>query len=265
MASSSYARGDIPALTPARSILALMLREMGSTYGDSPGGYVWAIVQPIGMIMVLSIGFSLLLKSPSLGTSFILFYATGFLAYDIYNQMMGKITGALKYSKAMLAYPRVSWIDAFLARFTLNTLTLFTVFCIVISGILLVINTHTVILIQPILVGLILCALLGLGVGLVNCLLAGLFPVWAIIWKVITRPMMILSGVLFIYEDMPPNVQDILWWNPVIHGTGLVRSGFYPSYYASYVSLGYAFSVALTLTAVGLLFLSTYHNKILNR
>lgn len=265
MARPDIIRGYMPRFSALRSITALMLREMGSTYGDSPGGYVWAVVQPIGMIMILSLGFSLLVKAPSLGTSFILFYATGFLSYDIYNQMMNKITSALKYSQAMLAYPRVTWIDAVFARFALNTLTLSTIFCIVIMGIMIVIETRTVIAIQPIIVGLILGACLGLGMGMVNCLLGGLFPVWQIIWKILTRPMFLASGVLFIYEDMPPLVQDILWWNPVLHVTGYVRTGFYPNYYASYISLEYCFSIALILITVGLLFLQTYHKKILHR
>lgn len=265
MAQSDIIRGDMPRFSACRSIMALMLREMGSTYGDSPGGYVWAIVQPIGMIAILSLGFSLLVKAPSLGTSFILFYATGFLIYDIYNQMMKKVGGALKYSMAMLAYPRVIWLDAILARFLLNIVTLSTVFCVVITGILMVIETRTVIAIQPILTGVLLAALMGGGVGMVNCLLGGLFPVWQIIWKILTRPMFIASGVLFIYEDMPSLVQDILWWNPILHITGLVRTGFYPNYYASYVSLEYCFGLALILITVGLLFLQTYHKKILNR
>jgi len=169
MATSGPIRGDMPRLTPVRSILALMLREMGSTYGQSPGGYVWAIVQPIGIILILAVGFGLLIRAPALGTSFLMFYATGFLTYDIYNQLMRKILNALKYSKAMLAYPRVIWLDAILARFFLNLLTLVTVFCIVISGVLMFVDTRTVIAIQPVLIGLAIVAAFGLGVGMMNC------------------------------------------------------------------------------------------------
>ena len=265
MARSDIIRGELPSMTAMRAIMALMLREMGSTYGDSPGGYVWAVVQPIGMIIILAIGFSLLIKSPSLGTSFILFYATGFLTYDLFSQIMKVVLDALKYSRAMLSYPRVIWLDAILARFLLNTLTYLSVFCIVISGVLLFEETRTVITIQPILIGLSICMLLGLGVGMLNCLLIGLFPVWKTIWKILTRPLLIASGVLFIMEDMPTTVQNILWWNPVIHATGLVRSGFYPSYHASYVSLIYCFGVAMTLICFALLMLWTKHEKILNR
>ena len=254
-----------PRFSAMRSIFALMLREMGSTYGDSPGGYVWAVVQPVGMIALLSLGFSLLFRAPSLGTSFVLFYATGFLTFDLYGQMANKVGSSLRYSRPMLAYPRVSWLDAIIARFLLNALTLSVVFCIVITGILSVIETRTVIDIQPILLGLGMCALIGLGVGMTNCLLAGLFPVWGVIWKIVSRPMFLASGVIFIYEDMPTGVQDILWWNPILHATGLVRTGFYPNYYASYVSLEYGYGLALVLILVGLLFLQPYHSKILSR
>jgi capsular polysaccharide transport system permease protein len=265
MSKSTLIRGDMPPFTALRSILALILREMVSTYGDSPGGYVWAFLQPIGMIIMLSIGFSLLIRSPSLGTSFILFYATGFLTYDMFNQLMRVVLAALKYSRAMLAYPRVIWLDAILARFILNAVTFLAVFCIVIAAVLVFDDTRTVIIIQPILIGLVICMLTGLGVGMLNCLLIGLFPVWNIIWKILTRPMFIASGVIFIYEDMPRAVQDILWWNPILHATGLVRSGFYPNYYASYVSLTYCFAVCLILIAFAILMLSKTHAEILNR
>lgn len=265
MSKTHPIRGEMPPLTPMRSILALMLREMGSTYGDSPGGYVWAVIQPVGMIIILTIGFSLIIKAPSLGTSFVLFYATGFLTYDLFNQLMRMVLAALKYSKAMLAYPRVIWLDAILARFFLNSLTYLTVFCIVISGVLIFDDTRTVITIQPIIIGLVICMLTGLAIGMLNCLLVGLFPVWDVIWKILTRPLFIASGVIFIYEDMPPAVQDILWWNPVLHATGLVRSGFYPNYYASYVSLVYCFGLCMVLIAFGLLMLWSKHEKIINR
>jgi len=265
MAQPDIIRGDLPPFSASRSILALMLREMGSTYGDSPGGYVWAIIQPIGMIMILALGFSLLVKAPSLGTSFILFYATGFLTYDLYKQMTSKIAAALTYSKPMLAYPRVTWLDAVIARFILNLLTLSMVFCIVITGILMIIETRTLITILPIVTGLGMSAVIGLGMGLTNCLLIGLFPVWGVIWKILSRPLFIASGVVFIYEDMPSVVQNILWWNPILHASGLVRSGFYPTYHASYVSHGFGFGVGLGLILFGLLFLRTYHAKILNR
>ena len=254
-----------PTFKPLRVIAALILREMGAAYGRQPGGYVWAILSPLGAIGIMAIAFSFLVRSPALGTSFILFYATGYLPFNIYSDLASKVAMSLRYSRALLAYPGVGWLHAVLARFILNGLTLVTVFCLVIIGILLIVETRTVLDIRPILTGLAIMALTGLGVGLINCLLMGLYAVWERIWAIIARPLFLISGIFFLYDDMPRFAQNILWWNPLIHGTGLVRTGFYPTYHASYVSTAYAFGLPLTLITLGLLFMGRSYRTVLER
>lgn len=31
-----------------RTVMAMVLREMTATYGRTPGGYIWAIIEPVG-------------------------------------------------------------------------------------------------------------------------------------------------------------------------------------------------------------------------
>lgn len=254
-----------PRFRSARTIIALMLREMGATYGASPGGYIWAIVQPVGMLVVLSVGFSLLVRAPSLGTSFFLFYATGYLPFMFYVDIAGKVGLALRYARALLAYPSVTWADAVLARFILNILTQGIVFCIVILGIFIILDPRTILDIVPILSGISMACLLGFGVGLMNATLGGLYQVWANLWQIVSRPLFLASGIFFTYEDLPTTAQNILWWNPLMHVTGLVRTGFYPTYQASYVSLTYGFGVSLVLIALGLALMRGNYDKVLER
>lgn len=248
-----------------RTIFALMLREMGTTYGRSPGGYIWAVLEPVGMIVILSLAFSLLIHAPALGNNFTLFYATGFLPFEIYGSVAAKTAGALMFSRALLAYPSVTWMDAILARFFLAFLTLLAVFCIIMIGIMFIANTHVILDFAAIATGLLLAGLLGLSIGVMNCLLFGLYPMWKSIWGIITRPLFLASGVLFIYEDMPPLVQDILWWNPLMHITGLIRKGFYSTYHASYISIPYTLGLSLIILCMGLLFLGTHYKRVLER
>lgn len=254
-----------PRARALRTITALVLREMGSTYGRSPGGYLWAILEPVGAIIVLSLVFSVVVRAPSLGTSFILFYATGYLAFDFYMGLSNKIARALNYSRSLLAYPAVTWLDAVLARFLLNAITDVMVMVIVFVGVLMTLDTQPLVDIVPAVTSVVLAGLLGLGVGMVNSLLFGLFPLWVTLWSIVTRPLFLASGIFFIYEDMPPIVQDIIWWNPLIHITGLMRQAFYPTYHATYVSEAYCLGVALVLIAAGLLFLRAYYKLALER
>lgn len=263
ISSPETLKGDSAITRSVRTIGALILREMGSTYGRSPGGYIWAFLEPIGMILILSIAFSLIVRTPSLGTSFLLFYASGFLPFQIYAKIESKVNGALSYSRSLLAYPRVTWLDAVLARAILNFLTMTMVLFVLLTGILIATDSRTVIDLEPIAISIVLMALVGFGVGLTNGVIKGLLPVWKQIWNILSRPLFIISGVIFIYEDLPPVAQDILWWNPMFHGTGLVRSGIYPTYDATYVSLPYFLGFGLLFTAIGLLLMSSHYKRAL--
>jgi capsular polysaccharide transport system permease protein len=164
----------------------------------------------------------------------------------------------------LLFYPSVTWIDAILARFLLNTLTVVTVMCILLTGILAVTQTRTVIDLRPVLDAVGMTALLGLGIGALNCFLFGKFPAWELAWSIATRPLFLASGVIFLYDDLPRTAQAILWWNPLMHVTGLMRTGFYPMYSADYVLPIYVLSVGFVTLALGLILLRRHHKAILN-
>jgi capsular polysaccharide transport system permease protein len=247
-----------------RVILALMLREMSTSYGRTPGGYVWALLEPLGGVLILAIGFSLLVRSPPLGTSFMLFYATGLMPFDLFRKVSMTTAKSLRFSRPLLAYPAVSWIDTILARFFLNTLTGVTVSYILLSGILIFGDSRSVVDIWPVLTAMGLAALLGLGVGSVNAVLMGFYPTWESIWSIITRPLFIISGILILYETLPNTLQDILWWNPLLHIVGEMRTGFYPMYDANYVSHVYVLMLSLALLAFGLMLLRRFHREILD-
>jgi capsular polysaccharide transport system permease protein len=254
-----------PRFTALRTIVALMLREMSSTYGRKPGGYLWALLEPIGAITVLSIGFSLFMHNPPLGNSFVLFFATGFLPFSLYITLSQKVQQSLKYSKPLLAYPRVTWIDAVLARFILAVLTQLLIMMLVFAGIMAVSDTSAIVDLVPILIGLSIVTLLGFGIGIINAVVGGIFPVWLSLWSIINRPLFFVSGIFFTYESMPEVVQNIIWWNPIMQAVAIVREGFYPTYEADFVSLAYCFGLALTLIAFGLLITRKWYKLVFER
>ncbi|MEP3298807.1 MAG: ABC transporter permease [Pseudoruegeria sp.] len=249
----------------SRSVLALILREMATTYGRSPGGYIWAIVEPVAAIALLSLVFGVVMRTPPLGNSFPLFYATGYLPFTLYTDVAGKCGSAIKFSRPLLAYPRVSFIDTILARYLLNTLTQVLVFYIIVTGILTLTDARAVLDLPSIGLGLLLASFLGVGIGCLNCYLTMEFPIWATIWSIINRPMFLISGIFFLYDDMPRFAQDILWYNPLLHVVGLTRSGFYATYDATYVSLPYVVSIAGVSLILGLLLLRRNYKRLLQK
>lgn len=247
-----------------RAISALMLREMGTRYGRSPGGYIWAIVEPIGMITVMALAFSLLIPNPPLGNNFVMFYATGFMPFQVYQSLSTTISSAINFSKPLLQYPSVTWLDAVAARLILNSLTGVLVTLIVIVTLLIATDSKVSLNMPAILAAMGLIILIGAAVGLINCVLFSLFPIWQQIWGILSRPLVLASGVVFLYENLPPAVQDILWYNPLLHVLGEMRVGFYPTYRPDYVMLSYPLCCGLIGVFLGLVLLGRYHRDMLN-
>jgi len=248
-----------------RTVVALLLREMSTQYGNSPGGYIWALVEPLGAILMLSLAFSLLVRNPPLGNDFLLFYATGFIPLNIFLSIHQAIGGALGFSKPLLMYPTVTWLDAVTARFLLNSLSQAMVAYLLFTGISILSDTRSVLNMVPIILAITEAMLLALGVGMVNCVLFGLFPIWSQVWGILTRPLFLASGVFFLYEGLPPMVQSLLWYNPIIHLTGTLRDGFYPTYNPTYISHLYVLGLSLGMILLGMILLGRYHRDILNR
>ena len=107
----------------SRTVLALVLREMATTYGRSPGGYIWAVLEPCLGIILLTAIFSTAFDAPPLGDSFPIFYASGLVPFTVFVALNSKIGTALVFSKPFLAYPSVTFIDVLLARFLINAIT----------------------------------------------------------------------------------------------------------------------------------------------
>ncbi len=246
-----------------RSIVALMLREMVTTFGRSPGGYAWAVIEPVAAIALLSVIFSYAFRSPALGTNFPLFYASAFLPFMLFNDVSNKIGTTIRFSRPLLMYPSVTFLDAILARFFLNLLTHLMVTYIVLTGIVLIFSLSLIIDFPVLINAIAMAAALALGVGTLNCYLMTAYPLWERVWQIATRPLFILSGLFFLFEDLPEQFRQILWFNPLFHVTGAARAGLYATYDATYVSPIFVYSVACVSLCLGLLFLKRYHRDLL--
>ncbi|SHI07523.1 ABC transporter permease [Marivita hallyeonensis] len=247
-----------------RAVCALMLREMATSHGRVPGGYLWAVAEPLFGIALLSAIFAIGFQAPSLGTSFPLFYATGLLPFLAFSDITNKLAQALTFSRPLFAYPAVGVMDAILARFLLAAGTQIAVAALLLGGILFLSETRATPDIATLAQAAGCLMVLSLGTGMLNCLLIGLLPLWQRIWAIAMRPMFLISGVFFVFEAVPLPWRDLLGWNPLIHIVGLVRRGLYPGYDAGYVSVPYVLALGLgaaLLAGIGLL---RWHRDILS-
>lgn len=247
----------------ARVLFALVMREMVTRYVRSAGGYIWAIIEPLATIALLSAVFSAIARHPSLGTNFPIFFATGYGVFYIYKDISASVSAAVQSNRSLLTFPRITMLDVILARFLLQTVTSIMAFSVIMAGLLIYYDMHMPLDFRAIFAAFAYAALLGIGIGALNCVLFAFSPTYQRVFNLVNRPLFLISGVFFIFEDVPANLQQYLWWNPLIHVTATMRTGFYAEYHATFVSPVYVLLVALTTLTLGVLLLRLLRGKVL--
>lgn len=241
-----------------RVIAALILRETGSRESRVSLGFLWTLVDPILTVLVLSVAFAVIQRTPRFGTNFPLFYCTGVLPFHLFTHVCNRVSGSIRFSSNLLGFPSVTVIDVILSRFLLNFLTNLLVFLIMVTWVVqwydLRVDPHM----PSVLLSLTMAGVLGLGIGTMNSFLFLWQPLYETIWGVVNRPMTIFSGVMFAISDLPPNIYGVLKWLPTAQLVAEMRHAYYPSYVNDFVSPGYVLIVSATCFLVGLIGLYRY-------
>ena len=253
-----------PRFRAPRTIGALILREMEATHGRSLLGYLWAVAEPVAGILLLTLIFSLAFHTPPLGTSFAFFYASGYLPFAAYLEVSQKVSQSIRFSRPLLFYPGVTFLDAILARFLLAAMTQAMVAGVVLAAMVPLLGIRTLIDIPAVAGAMGLAMALALGVGVLNCFLTEMVPAWERVWAILNRPLFIVSGVFFLFEAVPEPWRGWLWFNPLVHVIGQMRLGLYPAYDGAEVSAAYVLALAGAALLAGLVLLGRYHRDLVN-
>ncbi|KSV67523.1 RkpT1, cell surface polysaccharide export ABC-2 transporter [Sinorhizobium sp. Sb3] len=239
-----------------RVTAALIVREMSTRYGSKPGGYLWAIFDPVAHVAMMTVIFQAIARMPALGLSFPLFFASGYLPFSFYQRMSSFMAGTMKANKALLSYPVVSPFDAIISRFILQFMTDALVTAMIL---LMIIKLGGVS--QPMnIAGMIgaagAAAVLGLGIGAINIVMFARFPLYEQIFGIINRPLFMISGVFFLPETLPNPFHDVILYNPLVHIIIWFRTAVYPEYRVAGLDTGYVVEFALVCFVVGLVLLT---------
>lgn len=238
-----------------RVIQALVYREMLTRLGNNKVGIFSALGQPLSQILLLAALFTIIGRNNPIGGSIILFLATAIIPYNFCVLMATEMMTNQAKSKSLMTHPLITPFDTIFANLIIETLVLLIAGIIIFTGVgLLGYWDFSYDSLINLLLMIIVSIILGFSIGLINASLAARFSFYPKIWSVITRPLFIMSGIFFIAtERFPPEVVDILYYNPVLHLTEWSRSAFYRTWESSFVDLKYLIGFTLTTLFIGLI------------
>jgi len=213
-----------------RIILALMIRDVQTRFFGHALGFVLAIAWPVSHIFIVLAINSAAGRAPPYGDDPALFFATGLLPFMCFNYMSRFTMLGVLQNKPLLGYPRVKVADVLIARSVVEVLNA----AVVIIATMVILTAMGVDVRPPrpneAMYSLLACMGLGLGFGVFNGVIAGIFPFWVTVFALVQIVMWFASGVILVPDELPEVARWWLSWNPVLIGVEWMRSAYYDGY-----------------------------------
>ncbi len=245
-------------------VWALFLREVQVLYGSKRLGYLWAVVDPMIMIVVFSVVHSFLMKGASLEYDYPVFLATGFLAYNLFRSIVFKSMEAFNANRGLFVYKQVKPIDTIVAR------VLVEVFQISIVAMIFVLigwyfgfdlrveNFNMVVLAVAWIV------LFGFGLGVLFGVVGTFYENFKKIVTIAFMPLFFLSALFYTVESLPQQAREVILFNPVVHFMELIHGSYFYAIDTTYVNFEYMLYWTLVPLFLGLYFYRKSERKILS-
>lgn len=248
-----------------QSVRTIMLRETLARFGRHELGYLWAIIEPLIHVAVVSCIFYFIRARDTLGMNVVLFVATGVIPLFFYMKTYSGLTNVLKQNRPLLNHPSIQPMDIFLARSVLEFFTQLLVLIVFVLAIYVFVEEYTFGNVWSILANLFGLWITGIGMGL----LIGSIVVFAESIKNVmdgtNRLVYVTSGIFFTLDMMPHAIAEYLKWNPLLHFVDGVRGNFNPLMGGTRVDIGYGYTWALAILFIGLIADRALRNKVLDR
>jgi len=229
-------------------ILQLIRRDILSRYKRSVLGVAWTMLNPLGMMLVLTIAFSQLFSGTRAYSSYVL---SGLIAWTFFAQTTTISMTQMVWGGALLSriyIPRtvfaLSSIGTGLVNITLSLVPLIAV--MLFTGAPLRLSAFFL----PI--SMLLLALFALGVGLLISTLAVYFPDVAEMYQIVLMAWMYLTPIIYPEEIIPEAYRTFLFtFNPMYHLVTLFRQPLYEGIVPSINRIGAAAAIAVLMFVIG--------------
>lgn len=241
----------------------LVLRDLQRQYTTFRLGYLWTLLEPLGMSLVLWLVFSVLLGERALGLSpYLLFLTVAILPWWWFHKGMTACSKVFRRTRGELKisnYPTQFWVMRAVLVSTVEFVLSLPV--IVLALVVTRFWPGPWILLFP--VGIVAQMFLMYGLGLFVASTAAVAPDVNRVVKIVLRALFYLSPILYSISNIPAAAQTIAAINPLVGILGLYRIGWWPQEAISAVGYVISFSVLIAISVTGILIFRKLEPRIL--
>ncbi|MGF6933087.1 capsular polysaccharide transport system permease protein [Paraburkholderia sp. UCT70] len=231
---------------------ALIMREVITRYGRHNIGFLWLFLEP--MLFTLGVTTMWTLTKMTHGTSLPItaFAVTGYSSILLWRNCSNRAVKAIEPNLSLLYHRNVRVFDVFAARLILEiagattSIAVLTISFTAIGWMNLPVDILTAI------GGWLLLAWFACALGLTVGSISERSEVIDRIWHIFTYLLFPLSGAGFMVDWLPKSFQESILWLPMVHGTEMIRHGYFGNVVRTYESPAYLVLWDAVLTLLGL-------------
>ena len=233
---------------------AMFMREVLARTMQNRFAWFWMLAEPIAYVVIMVWVRELLGRTRFvIGADFVPWLIVGLAPFFLFREGVTRSLGAVRANHGLFAYRQVKPVDPVLIRNVLEGLLKTVVFVILLVGGGLLGYELLPADVLGVLSGWVGLWMLGLGGGLIVSVGATLFDSVDMAVRLSMLPMFLLSGVILPLHMLPHGVQEVLLYNPVLHGVETVRLAFFAGYRSlAGIDPSYLWLWNLVLLALGL-------------
>ncbi len=236
-----------------RVLFALMLRNIRTRFFGNGLGYLVAIAWPLTHILMLVMIFTFMGRTAPYGDSTVLFIGTGVAPFMTFSYLSRMTMLHVMKARPLLAFPEVKILDLLFASVLLEILAAACV--IIVLGVIGWFISVDVVprSIVELAYAFRATVLLGLGLGLLNGVIALAFPPWFTGYSLIVITTWTTAGVFFVPDALPNGIREVVAYQPVLQCVEWTREAYYEGYGNLVLDRGYVIGFGLVALFLGLL------------
>lgn len=235
-----------------RVINALIMREIITRYGRHNIGFLWLFVEP----MLFTLGIITLWTAAKMdhGSSIpiVAFAITGYSSVLLWRNASSRCAKAIEPNLSLMYHRNVKVIDIFASRLILEiagatvSIVGLTLFFSAIGWMKLPYDLLMAV------EGWMLLIWFTIALGFIVGAVSERSETFERVWHIALYLLFPLSGAVYMIEWMPVAAQKILLYIPMVHGTEMIRHGYFGEVVPTYEDPIYFATVNIIMTLVGL-------------
>lgn len=238
----------------------LVSKDLKTKYRRSILGYLWSLLNPLCMMLIVSAVFSFIFRNNIQNYPIYLIVGQTFWNFfsEATNQAMGSLIGSSSLMQKVYI-PKYIFPLANVLSSLVNLL--FSLLAVVIVLIFTQTALTPAVMLLP--VGIFYFTLFCMGIGLILSIVAVYFRDMLHLYKVLLTALMYLTPIFYSVDAVAPQMQKIIQFNPLYHYIKFFRQIIYEGVIPSLTTNLFCFGLGVVMMVIGLLIFKRHQDGII--